>query len=241
MLILLGADEIVMSHRGELGPLDVQLFKTDEMVRASGLDIFGALTTLQDYAFSIFEYSFLEIKRRSGGTITTKTAADIATALSVGLLSPISGQIDPLRLGEVRRAMDIALCYGQRLTINHQALDMLVMGYPSHTFAIDCNEASDLFGNVRVPNESELDLEGVLREFWSGTEYQDCMRTPHSTGAITYFNIEEEDTTDVANGENFPSEHKETELPDETPEEQSAESDHQTIEDGPSAPHKQTD
>jgi ClpP class serine protease len=40
-LIALGADEIVMSEFGELGPLDVQLSKKDELFgRSSGMDIY---------------------------------------------------------------------------------------------------------------------------------------------------------------------------------------------------------
>ncbi|HET8669219.1 MAG TPA: hypothetical protein VFM05_00940, partial [Candidatus Saccharimonadales bacterium] len=46
-LIALGADEIVMSHRGEFGPLDVQILKSDElMFRSSGLDIEQAVVSL---------------------------------------------------------------------------------------------------------------------------------------------------------------------------------------------------
>ena len=67
-LIALGANEIVMSHRGEFGPLDVQLLKSDELIfRSSGLDIEEALTTLSDQAFRVFEKHFLGIVRRGGG------------------------------------------------------------------------------------------------------------------------------------------------------------------------------
>ena len=38
----------------------------------------------------------------------TKTAADIATKLTGDLLQPIVAQIDPLRLGEIERAINIA-------------------------------------------------------------------------------------------------------------------------------------
>ncbi len=80
-ILVLGADEIVMSRWGELGPLDIQLLKEDELgLRTSGLDIFDALDALREYAFKLFEYCFLEIKSRSAGTITTRTAAEIATS-----------------------------------------------------------------------------------------------------------------------------------------------------------------
>jgi len=78
-LVALGADEVVMSAHAELGPLDVQLLKEDELgQQSSGLDIFQALSIINAQAFRIFENNFLKIKQRSLGTITTKTAADIA-------------------------------------------------------------------------------------------------------------------------------------------------------------------
>lgn len=93
-LVALGADEIVMSLHAELGPLDVQLFKEDELGRqSSGLDIFQALSIINAQAFQIFESNFLKIKGRSGGTITTKTAADIATSIATQLLAPISAKL----------------------------------------------------------------------------------------------------------------------------------------------------
>lgn len=57
-LIALGADEIVMFDFGELGPLDVQLSKEDEMTNTSGLSLRQAIMVLQDEAFSMFEDCF---------------------------------------------------------------------------------------------------------------------------------------------------------------------------------------
>ncbi len=95
-LIALGADEIVMFDFGELGPLDVQLSKEDEMTNTSGLSLRQAIMVLQDEAFSMFEDCFLKLKGRSGGTITTKTASEISSSLVTGLFAPVFAQIDPL-------------------------------------------------------------------------------------------------------------------------------------------------
>lgn len=164
-LIALGADEIVMSSRGELGPLDVQMMKSDELVfRSSGLDISQAIESLSERAYDVFWKNFMTTIVRTGGAITTKTAADIATSLSVGLLSPITQQIDPLRVGEVERAINIAQHYGERLNGDAKRVQSLINDYPSHTFVIDYTEACDLFGNVRQPNEVEKGLENYLRQ-----------------------------------------------------------------------------
>lgn len=158
-LIALGADEIFMGCRGEFGPLDVQLSKEDDIVsQSSGLDISTALGFITDQAFTIFERHFVEVKERSFGVISTKTAADIATHIAVGLLSPITQQIDPLKLGEIQRAMKIAEQYGRRMGVPDAVLRKLVHSYASHDFVIDVDEARNLF-----PCVSELD--DLLTEF----------------------------------------------------------------------------
>ncbi|HVG33926.1 MAG TPA: hypothetical protein VM911_12635 [Pyrinomonadaceae bacterium] len=195
-LIALGADEIIMSVRGELGPLDVQLLKTDELLfRSSGLDIAAAIKSLSDQAFEIFEKHFLEIIRRGGGAITTHTAAEIASSLSVGLVSPITDQIDPLRVGEVERAINIAYEYGIRLNNNPDRVTSLIKNYPSHSFVIDYKEAGELFQNVRTPNEIEETLERVLRSF-EGETGQLCISRPNEEGLIGYLKPKQENTNE---------------------------------------------
>lgn len=162
-LIALGADEIVMSDFAELGPLDVQIYRDDDFRRSSGLDIQQALNVLNAQVFDVFETCLLKTIDRGGGIITTKTAADIASSMAVGLLAPISSQIDPLRLGEMNRVMSIAYEYGKRLNPNKlDTISKLVSGYPSHSFVIDYKEAQELFEVVRRPNDNELILEKLF-------------------------------------------------------------------------------
>ena len=167
-LCVLGANEIVMSDQGELGPLDVQLYKKDEIAEVhSGLVIGEALQTLQQQAFSMFEQYFLEIERRSGGTVTFKTATETAAKMVTGLFQPIYSQIDPAQIGDVGRSMTIAKDYGKRLLIKSQnftldSLDLLVESYPAHGFVIDRREAEGLFQHVRIPEEDEVLLARML-------------------------------------------------------------------------------
>jgi hypothetical protein len=194
-LIALGADAIVMSHRSELGPLDVQLLKADELIfRSSGLDVQEALTSLSEQAFSDFQKHFVELIRRGGGAITTKTAAEIASTLSVGLFAPITGQIDPLKLGEAQRALNISSQYGRRLNQDANRVKRLVSAYPSHTFVIDYEEAKTVFGNVREPSDVELEMERVLQAFEEELEHE-CVRTPEKDGIVVFLNPAEEGAT----------------------------------------------
>jgi hypothetical protein len=126
-----------------------------------------------------------ELKKRSNGLITTKTAADLATSIAVGLLTPITSQIDPLRLGEVQRALNVATEYGRRLGADEKTLTKLTSSYPSHSFIIDFGEVREIL-NARRPTQlervMELEVEAELRQNTDGN----CLRVPASVmGTLT--------------------------------------------------------
>lgn len=162
-LLALGAKEIVMTDFGELGPLDIQIPKVDELNHESGLVYSQALLALRAHAFDFFETCYLTLKERSGGTISTRTASTIASSLAVGLFSPLAEQIDPLKVGEATRALDISFAYGSRLTTNTAALNRLINEYTNHGFVIDLVEAKELLGNVRQLNEAEEEAIGPAK------------------------------------------------------------------------------
>lgn len=56
----------------------------------------------------MFEQCLLTLIAKSDGQVTTRTVAQVATELAVGVLGPVAAQIDPLRLGHEQRALDIA-------------------------------------------------------------------------------------------------------------------------------------
>ncbi len=159
-LVAIAAKSIVMCQHGELGPLDVQLQKEDQLFSmSSGLTPKQALESLKSESLSQFEHFMLTIHARSGFQISTKLAASIAIRMVTGLLGPVYEQIDPLRVGETQRAMDVAQNYGRRLdkssNLKPGALQRLVEGYPSHDFAIDFDEADELFNRCRRTTDRE--------------------------------------------------------------------------------------
>lgn len=174
-LVLLGAHELVMSVHSELGPLDVQVLRPDEVgERSSSLTPFDALRSLETQAAGAFERIFKSL--RSDLLMTTKLSAEIATNLIASLYGEIFAQIDPMRLGELDRSTRIIMEYGTRL-ISHSnnvkpgALVRLIHGYPSHGFVIDTKEALELFLRVRVPTESENALGTVRRPIHADIPY----------------------------------------------------------------------
>ena len=166
-LISIGADEIVLSDMAELGPLDIQIAKDDDFfARDSGLTPVQALSTLRAETFKAFEHHFMNILGKSGGQITTLSAATYATRLTTECFSEIYKQIDPMKLGDFERATNITYQYGLRLDRgnlkDHDALMRLITDYPSHGFVIDRQEAQTLFKNVRRPDEFEMKLIGPV-------------------------------------------------------------------------------
>ncbi len=154
-LICIGANELIVDDKGELGPLDIQLHKSTELgEKTSGLDLPQAFEALRTEAGKIFRDTLLDV--RMGGRISTKLATEVATNLSSNLLSPIYSQIDPLRMGEMQRANFIAYEYGTRLNDKYKilkpnALGRLLLSYSSHGFVIDRKELRELFTRVRKP------------------------------------------------------------------------------------------
>lgn len=166
-LIALGMDEIALSDDGELGPLDVQLRKQDELFEySSGLNTVHMMQYCYAQAMTAYRQHLLDL--RLGGALATKVAAEMSASVVSGVFGPLFAQIDPSRLAEAMRAMNIATAYGVRLTENDRgnlvegALDRLVRDYPSHEFVIDKEEARTLFDRVRDAEPAEEGLCDIL-------------------------------------------------------------------------------
>lgn len=172
-LMAIGCDELLIDDSGELGPLDIQLKKTDELFgTSSGLDITQALNYLNRQTNEILDSNLVRLNGKY--SISTKTSAEIATRLAASVLEPIYAQIDPIRVGEINRALNIAFQYGKRLNEaskillnNEETLMQLMMDYPDHGFVIDRKEAGTLFNNVGQPSENMLHACEHTRKIYS--------------------------------------------------------------------------
>lgn len=176
-LLCIGAKKLIISDRGELGPLDIQLSKPDEMFESmSGLDIIQALNALEHQVLSSFRRYLVEIRGRN--RLTTKMTADIAVKLVNDFIAPIAAKIDPMTLGSHQRAMQIAYAYGERLnemsnSLQQDALTKLISNYPSHSFVIDRKESASLFNNVKKPDEETEQLDLWIRGLVKSTPMPD--------------------------------------------------------------------
>lgn len=160
----LAADKIIMSVAAELGPLDVQVLNRDEIGEySSGLIPSQAMKYLQAASMQLFKQHFRDLHATDQTWLgfPTKLAADISAQHTVGLFSPIYAQLDPMRLGEIERAMMIGHRYGVRVqsrNVKEDTLEKLVSYYLSHHFAIDIGEAEKLFHSVSEPSDDLLAL-----------------------------------------------------------------------------------
>ena len=162
-LVAVGASEIGFDVFGELGPLDVQMTKPDEIfLQHSGLDVMQAIAQVTSGAYTAFQDYML---RLAVGGMSARTAAEIASNLAAKLYEPVAAQIDPVRLGEADRAIKIASEYGQRLdagNLKPGALATLIHGYPTHGFVIDLDEAKKLFHHVSGLTTEEVAIANGL-------------------------------------------------------------------------------
>lgn len=183
-LIAIGAKTIYMADMSELGPLDVQVKKSDELIGFnSGLDIIQAVNNLQQSAMNAFRSYLNELTREA--RISTRIAADISTKLTAGLFEPIFAQIDPMRLAEMQRAMEIAYAYGARLNeksnnLRQNGLTDIVTKYPSHGFVIDRKEARTIFIDVQEPD-------GVLSQISEALHAQMDSSIDSATPSVALF------------------------------------------------------
>lgn len=168
-LLATGAHKIVFfPHSGELGPLDVQLYKRDEIgERRSGLVTSSAIDSLGQHAYELFSHFMLQTKLRGSGLVRFRTATDIAAAVATGLFGKIYEKIDPDTLGEEHRDTLVAVEYARRLcdrggNIDFDGINRLVYEYPSHDFVIDYAEAASIFKESVTTSQSMSQMVSAL-------------------------------------------------------------------------------
>lgn len=156
-LIALGASKLIMDHFGDLGPLDVQLVKQNEIIaRKSGLLAKSSFDALADASWELYERLMIGISLKSRGNVSSKLASELSATMASTMMQPIYAQVNPEIVGSENRDLDIALQYGRRLAeiggnASPEQVYQLVHGYPSHDFIIDSREAEELFKQIELP------------------------------------------------------------------------------------------
>ena len=160
-LMCLAADKIYMGEFAELGPIDIQI---DDQVRHgaknfSPLNEFKSIEFMREQAIEWMDYYAVVMNAQYG--LSLKEALKDSVPLVSSLMRPMFEQVEPLGMGEHRRALAISEEYASRmiaLTGNPNAariVKRIVWDYPSHEFCIDFEEVLELGLPVERLSESQ--------------------------------------------------------------------------------------
>lgn len=177
-LLSLGGSKIIMDEFGEFGPLDAQIGKeredSPEYVRQSALNDEHSLKRIESRFKEMYEAMYIRIYEHGKINIPKgEVSKQLLENLSL-FFKPLLKQIDPYKLGEKRRQLDIAEKYAQRIlaqfggdvnTIKlREFTDYLVNECPDHGFVIDYDMVSLFLQNVYRSDHFGLDYKDALTD-----------------------------------------------------------------------------
>lgn len=165
-LLATGANKLIVSAHAQLGPIDVQMRKPEEVgERTSGLTPIQALQYLSEQSMTVFKQQFQSMRFDPALYFPTSLASKISAEMTSGLVGRLYEQIDPFRVAEIYRLLIVAEEYGKRIACNLKptALRKLLLDYPAHDFVIDHVEARELFEVVEAPIPALEELVDIQR------------------------------------------------------------------------------
>ncbi|MEW5744887.1 MAG: hypothetical protein AB1805_05535 [Nitrospirota bacterium] len=149
-LICLGADTILLTDLSELGPLDTQIYEAVDGGAAgyvSALNGFKALEQVQQHTIETLDIATKLILSRS--RMKVSDAIHLATEFSGQTSGTLYSMLNPAKIGEYARALEIGEHYGILILTRYMGwpkdraeltVKKLVKQYPSHGFVIDLEE-----------------------------------------------------------------------------------------------------
>lgn len=173
-LICLGANELILSEISELGPLDIQVPEHEDggsRKHISALNGFKALEQIQLHTIQTLDVTMKMIFSRSGMRLSEST--HLASEFCGQTSGTLYSQLDPKRIGEYARALDIGRQYAMLVLTRMMKWSMenaswtverLVQGYPSHDFVIDYEETLELGLPSVLPSDDIENTIEAMRE-----------------------------------------------------------------------------
>lgn len=165
-LFCLGANKILMGSMGELGPLDMQLVRTDEhghKHRRSTLDSFKASEQMLNHTILAFQKIIGNTPLNASQANPQRSPLEEhnANELMASIVSNLYQKFDPDELGKDSRYLAVGEQYARQLLsrANYEEskaqviAQRLVWEYPSHDFLIDLHEAKEIGLNIEYLDE----------------------------------------------------------------------------------------
>lgn len=167
-LLSLGGSNIVMDEFGEFGPLDAQLGKvrddSPEMDRESALNDEHSLRRIETRFKEMYESIFIRLYEHKKINIPKSELSKQLFENLSKFYEPLLKQIDPYKLGEKRRKLDIGSQYANRILSQFSTLkdvvkirtlvDFLVDACPDHGYVIDYDLIKLFLNNVQTSEEA---------------------------------------------------------------------------------------
>ncbi|WP_346320780.1 hypothetical protein [Chitinophaga sp. YIM B06452] len=177
-LMALGGSTIILDEAGELGPLDVQLGKAredgPEFDRESALNDEYSLKRIEQRYREVYEAMYIRLYEHKKINLSkTEMSRQLLDNLTK-FYEPLMKQIDPYKLGDKRRKLDIGHQYGTRILSQYHpridqstirtVVDYLVHGCPDHGYIIDYELISSKLNIVKLSKTWGDEYQAVLTE-----------------------------------------------------------------------------
>lgn len=173
-LLILGSDERFMGRDAELGPLDVQLFSSEDEEWSSPLDEVQALERLNGVALTLFDETMFTLRARTKKKVST--LLPMALEYTTQMMKPLLDKVDTIHYAKQSRLLKVAEEYGKRLLEKNfpersaqEIAERFVSGYNEHGFVISPEEA-DAFFPISEGSDDQKAAIKELEEHLTGSE-----------------------------------------------------------------------
>lgn len=188
-LIALGGSRIIMDEFGEFGPLDAQIAREREdgpqYDRESALNDENSIDRIETKYKELFQSMFKMVYESDEINIHKNELSKQLLESSVKFYEPLLNQINPYRLGEKRRILNIGKDYAEKILIQFNSqvgrerceylVDYLVNRCSDHGFIIDFKTMSMFMPKVVInTNEIGHDYSFAISELTSFFLENDC-------------------------------------------------------------------
>jgi hypothetical protein len=177
-LLSLGGTKIIMDEFGEFGPLDAQLVKaredSPEYDRESALNDEHSVSIIENRYKMMYEQMYIRLYEHKKINIAKNEVSKQLLDNLSKFFKPLLSQIDPYKLGEKKRKLDIAAQYASRILLQFGSpkdnikartlVNYLTYECPDHAYVIDKDVMEDFINNIYSSDTFGEDYRVVLQD-----------------------------------------------------------------------------
>lgn len=180
-LLCIGGSQIIMDEFGEFGPLDVQIAKEmndrPNYERESALIDENSLNRIETHSKKMYQEMFTNLYEDEYIRIHKNELSKQIFDYIAKFYEPLLKQINPYKLGEKKRKLDIGEQYASRILSLYNPelsrekrimfVDYLINGCPDHGYIIDYDLIARFLPNVKKSSEISTEFEKEIKELSS--------------------------------------------------------------------------